>query len=448
MRSLALKLTLAFLVVGLVGSVVLVLSIRWQTQREFDRLMLNLYQTETVAALRDYYQIHGSWEGVAEGLRVEIVPSMGMPGPRFERIVVVDAGGMVVVGGMGDMMGQHMAFDPARALPLEVNGETVGWVMTDGPGWHWQANTPPGVFLMNFTRAIVLSAVVATTLALVIGTILARTISQPVRELRAATSKVAAGELGYQVAVRTKDEIGQLADSFNRMSADLANATTLRRRMTADIAHDLRTPLSIILGYSEALSEGELDGTPEVFAVMHEEAQHLQRLIEDLRILSLADAGELSLMKQPVSPKTLLERTAIAHRPRALERRITIKVEAAPDLPEIEVDPDRMAQVLGNLMSNALRFTPEGGCIRLVAERGGEGVFLKVSDNGAGIPPEDLPHIFERFYQVDKSRHRAEGETGLGLAIAKSLVEAHGGAISAESTPGEGATLTIAIPIH
>jgi signal transduction histidine kinase len=360
---------------------------------------------------------------------------------------VVDVTGRVVIGRLEDI-GERIEFDAGRALPLEIDGEVVGWMLLYGPDRRWQPGTPEGVFLANFTRAILLSAIIATALALVIGTFLARTISQPIRELRTATSKVAGGELGYQVAVRTKDELGQLADSFNRMSVDLAHANSLRRRMTADIAHDLRTPLSIILGYTEALSDGELDGTTEVFAVMHEEAQHLQRLIEDLRTLSLADAGELSLMKQPVSLKALLERIAIAHRPRALERGIAIEVQVAPELPEIEVDSDRMAQVLGNLMSNALRYTPEGGCVQLIAERDDASIVLKVVDNGVGIAPEDLPHIFERFYRADESRHLQEGETGLGLAIAKSLIEAHGGVIAVESSPGKGSIFTIIIPVQ
>jgi two-component system sensor histidine kinase BaeS len=446
MRSLALKLALAFMVVGLIGSAVLVLLIRWQTQREFDRFILNSFQTQAVAVLRDYYQTHGSWEGVQDEVHGGIITDPQGPAPHFQPLTVADATGRVVMGRPEDI-GRQITLDEGRAVPLEVDGEVVGWMLLYGPDRRWQPGTPEGIFLANFTRAIWLSGFVATALALGIGIFLARTISQPIRELEAATGKVAGGELGYQVTVRTKDELGQLASSFNQMSADLARSHNLRRQMTADIAHDLRTPLSIILGYTEALSEGELEGTSETFAVMHEEAQHLQRLIEDLRTLSLADAGELSLMKQSVSPSALLARTAMAHKPQAQEKQIAIEVEAAPDLPNIEVDPDRMAQVLGNLMSNALRYTPEGGHIRLVAERGDDGVRLEVSDDGAGIAADDLSFIFERFYRSDKSRRFQEGETGLGLAIARSLVEAHGGTITAESAPGKGSTFTVVIPV-
>jgi signal transduction histidine kinase len=284
--------------------------------------------------------------------------------------------------------------------------------------------------------------------------LLARTISRPVREITAATKLIAQGELGHQVPVRGKDELGELAASFNRMSADLSQSTELRRQMTADIAHELRTPLSVILGYTEALSDGKLDGTPETFDILHDEAQHLGRLVDDLRTLSLADAGELSLNRRPVHPQALLDRAASAYAAQAQGQNVSLQVETQQNLPQVEVDPDRMAQVLGNLVSNALRFTPEGGEILLSAEkRAGriaerlDSLFIYVRDNGAGIALEDLPHIFDRFYKADISRQPEQGESGLGLAIAKSIVELHGGAISADSTLGAGTTFTVQLPV-
>jgi signal transduction histidine kinase len=216
--------------------------------------------------------------------------------------------------------------------------------------------------------------------------------------------------------------------------------------MTADIAHELRTPLSLILGYTESLSDGKLPATQETFDLMHDEAQHLSRLIDDLRTLSLAEAGELPLTRRPVDPGSLLERAKVAHVPEAQRQGVAIRVEAPEDLPQIEVDPGRLAQVLENLMSNALLYTSDGGQIALSAEAGGDTVYLRVRDNGVGIAPEDLPFIFDRFYRADKSRRRHGGESGLGLAIAKSFVEAHGGSISVESVPGGGTTFTIALP--
>jgi len=282
--------------------------------------------------------------------------------------------------------------------------------------------------------------------ALVLGGILAYTLTRSLRELTAATQALARGELGHQVKVRSQDELGALARSFNQMSSELQRSNDLRRRMTADIAHDLRTPLSVILGYAEALSDSKLVASPEIFDVMHTEAQHLSRLIDDLKMLSLVDAGELPLTRQPMAPGELLRRTAIAHQVQADNKGISIKVEAAPDMLLIEVDVERMAQVLGNLMSNALRYTPSGGEINLSVHKQNDTVIMRIADNGKGIAEEDLPYIFERSFRGDKARDLQNGETGLGLAIAKSLVEAHGGTISVASALGGGTTFIISLP--
>jgi signal transduction histidine kinase len=193
------------------------------------------------------------------------------------------------------------------------------------------------------------------------------------------------------------------------------------------------------------LADGKLPGTPETFAAMHIQAQHLNRLIEDLRTLSLADAGQLSLMRRPIEPRGLLEHTALAYLPVAESRGVALTVEGA-DAPPILVDPDRLLQVLGNLVNNALRYTGDGGRIDLSATRSNGQVLLRVRDTGPGIPTEDLPHIFDRFYRGDKAR-TSDGASGLGLAIARSLVEAHGGRITAENVPGGGAQFTVSLPL-
>jgi signal transduction histidine kinase len=180
---------------------------------------------------------------------------------------------------------------------------------------------------------------------------------------------------------------------------------------------------------------------------MYDEAMQLRRMVEDLRTLSLADAGELLLNLELLAPQALLERAAAAYGHQAEQRQVTLTVEAPLDLPPIHVDAERMAQVLGNLLSNALRYTPEGGQIALAAQRQAGSVLLSVQDSGAGIAPEDLPRIFDRFYRGEEARHAREGQSGLGLAIAKAIVELHGGEITAQSTLGEGTTVTVALPV-
>jgi two-component system sensor histidine kinase BaeS len=211
--------------------------------------------------------------------------------------------------------------------------------------------------------------------------------------------------------VRSRDEIGELAQAFNQMSADLSKAIQARRQMTADLAHDLRTPLSILRGYTEGLQEGRISGSPTIYQIMHREVDHLQRLIDDLRLLSLADAGALSLNRRPVDPRALLERAALAHMVQAEQQGLTIRVEAPETLPSVVVDTDRMAQVLNNLVANALRHTSHGEIVLTAREEDAQRVILEVRDTGSGIALEDLPRIFDRFYRADPSRSR-EGAGG------------------------------------
>jgi two-component system sensor histidine kinase BaeS len=257
---------------------------------------------------------------------------------------------------------------------------------------------------------------------------------------------MAAGKLDQQVQVRSRDEIGQLAVSFNQMTRDLAQASQARKQMTADLAHDLRTPLTILRGYTEGLKDGRIQGSAALFGVMHSEVEHLRHLVEDLRVLSLADAGELPLNRRAIDPSALIERAGLAYIVQAEQSGVALQVCPASDLPSILVDTDRLTQVLNNLVSNALRYTAHGA-ITLSACHEGAQVLLRVSDTGSGIAPEDLPHIFDRFYRADKARQRDDGgASGLGLAIAKAIIDAHSGVITVNSTLGQGTTFTITLP--
>ncbi|MFM8370704.1 MAG: sensor histidine kinase, partial [Chloroflexota bacterium] len=286
-------------------------------------------------------------------------------------------------------------------------------------------------YVDQINRGFWLAGIVGMLVALGFGLLLARSLTRPVRDLTNATRNMAQGQLEQQVPIHSGDELGELAQAFNHMSADLARANRSRKQMTADIAHDLRNPLTVLSGYLESLQDGKLKPTPERFAVMQAEVTHLQHLVEDLRTLSLADAGELKLHLEPTSIPELLERVAEAYRHQAEQQQIHLKVEIEPNLPEVDLDPARMEQVLGNLVSNALRYTAADGEIRLEAKQLNGSLSVSVIDNGSGIPAEILPHIFERSYRGDESR--SGNESGLGLAIAKSIVEYHGGNIRAES---------------
>ena len=447
LRSLTWKLTLAFLMVGLTGAVLVAVIVGARTRSEFDRFVSTRDQSVVQDSLESYYADRGNWEGVRDMLRTS--PQLDF---YSREMVLADANRVIVVGNRGTPIGQALPPDElAMSTPLTVNGATVGYLRFVGPVSRPQGDQgrppPDAVFLDRVSWATGVSAGVAALLALLLGSLLARTLTRPLRELTAATRSMAGGNFDQRVAVRSADEIGQLATAFNQMSADLARASQLRKQMTADLAHDLRTPLSILRGYTEGLQEGRLQGVPSLYTIMHTEVIHLQRLVEDLRELSLADAGELRLNRRAVDPRALLERTGLAYFDQASQRGVELRLEAPDDLPSIEVDTDRMTQVLNNLVSNALRHT-EAGTVVLAASAANHSVRLTVSDSGAGIEPEDLPFIFDRFYRADKARQRSDDtSSGLGLAIAKAIVEAHGGAIGVTSTPGQGTTFSVTLPV-
>ncbi len=447
MRSLASKLTAAFLLVGVLGIVVFALLLGAQARTEFTRFISGRDQAALISALEQYYTSTGSWEGINGAL--ERTPPLGI----YRRsMLLTDAQGRVVLGGPNSPEGGSLsAAEAARGQALVVDGQTVGTIVfssLDAPA----RRPPPGGTLESdlWDRLLwvaILSAIFTIFVALLLGFLLARTLTRPVAALTAATRAMAAGDLHQVVDVHSRDEIGELAQSFNHMSADLAKASTLRKQMTADLAHDLRTPLTILSGYAEGLKEGLLNGTPTIYTIMHDEVKHLQRMVDDLRTLSLADAGELSLNRRLVDPAALVERAALAHFMPAQEQGVSIVMDTDPDLPNVLVDTDRIAQVFNNLVANALNHTTAGE-IRLSAHLQGSVVALSVKDSGAGIAADDLPYVFDRLYRGDRARQRStEGSSGLGLAIAKAIVEAHDGAITVTSTLGKGSTFTVTLPV-
>jgi two-component system sensor histidine kinase BaeS len=442
MRSLTVKLILGFTLVSLVGIALVAIMAAQFTGNQFREFFENQNREALIADLGDYYRLNGSWRGIE---RISINPSFSQK--YAFGFVVVDTQGKVILRHPNTSPFARMFNRELRAesgIPILVDGNVVGTYHNVGGRFD---NRPP--LLAQITRlyiSLIYASLGAVLASVFLGVLLARSLTRPLRELTEATKKVAKGDLEQQVPIRSKDELGELAASFNQMSSDLAQSRDLRRQMTADIAHELRTPLTVVLGHTEALSEGQLPPDAETFEIIYDETKRLNRLVEDLRTLSLSDAGELHLNRHRTSPGDLLERAAAARKSEAKAKDITLQIESAVELPDVNIDPDRMTQVLVNLLDNALRYTPAGGSISISAQLIQEGVAIIVKDTGPGIPPEDLSHLFERFYRGDKSRQREEGGTGLGLAIAKSLVENQGGQIRVESQLGEGATFIIKLP--
>lgn len=446
MRSLLWKLLLAFLGVSVVASLLMAMLIAWQTRLEFERFIISRYRATAVPILASYYERTGSWDE-ADAILSWIERGQNIGGSagvtrRFAVLTLLDAQGNTLYTVPDGQ--QARRFGALGKLPIEVNGETVGWLYLRFASIP--DNSPEAEFLWRTSRALFVGILFAAIMALVLGLVLARTLSRPIRLLTAATRAMAKGAFGTQVDIRTKDELGELGSAFNQMSTELAHSLQLRRQMTADIAHDLRTPLSVILGYTEALNDGKFVGDASIYAILHDEAQHLSRLIDDLRMLSLADAGELPLQRALTPPREMLERAAAAYRVQAEQKGVRLTVVVPGDLPRVDVDPERMQQVLGNLVGNALRYTSTGGEITLRGGAADGEVTLQVQDNGSGIQREDLPFIFERFYRGDRSRQSNTGESGLGLPIAKSLVQMHKGTLTVASEVGAGATFTVSLP--
>lgn len=335
--------------------------------------------------------------------------------------------------------------DPAHA-PLETTGASpaIGGSLAaplppDPPLRPWEVDQRVG-------RSFGLIALSIGSLTLGLAVLFSRRISAPLARLTGAARQVAGGNLAVDVPRSSIQEVDALARAFKQMAQDLLHADQLRRDMTADIAHELRTPLSIIKGKLEGILDGVYPPTPQHVTPVLEEANLLERLIEDLRLLSLAEAGQLPLHRESISPSELLDQVRRSFARDATAQQVTLAVSAAPDLPPLDVDPQRMQQVLGNLVSNSLRHTPAGGRIELEAVRVDGHVRISVADSGAGIAPEELQHVFDRFWRGDKARSRHGGGAGLGLAIARQLVQAHGGQIAARSEVGKGTLIAVDLP--
>ena len=443
MRSLTLKLVLAFWLVSLVGITVGTLFAGRVSFREIDNLAESQRLELLVTRLEIYYQTNGSWEGIAPTSFRGSEGQAGFPGGS---LILTDPQGLVLMANEKGIEGQLLSPDQLdHGRKIAVDGQVVGSLVS-GP-WSPAMRPPPATTIIDrISRDLLVGALAATAVSLLLGILLARALLRPIQALTKATRIVAQGDFETPVPVRSKDEIGALARSFNEMLAQLKRSRDVRRQMTADIAHELRTPLSLILGHTEAISDGVLPPTPESLAIIYEEAQQLTRLVEDLRTLSLSETGELSLAVRTISPAELLGSITAAYSNQAERQGILFEANISTDLPEIGVDADRIRQVFRNLFDNAFHYTPSGGKVILSASQVAGGVEFRVQDTGPGISPEDLPNVFERFYRGDKARSRQDGGSGLGLAIAKTMVELHRGKIWVESVPGGGTTFIILLP--
>lgn len=493
-RSLWVKLMGAFALVILFGFSLVTMFVRQTTTGQFD-----IYMNEsgrqlavwTAPILGAYYAQNGSWQGVAgvianpwayaaSGDVTGAMPSTGMVGSNGsqghgagmmggmmsggamdggmmhgmmdsmwaamgDRLLLAASDGTVVADTSGELAGTQLeAGRLAQGVPVTADGAQVGTLLVvpyDAPA------SPAAGFRDAVTRSVLLGGLGSAGLALLVGSLLFFQIVRPLRSLATAAQGLAQGDLSHRANVRSDDEIGQLAQSFNQMAGALQRYSTERRNLIAEIAHDLRTPLAVLQGNLEAMIDGVLPAIGDELVSLHQETLLLSRLIDDLGVLSQAETGQLHLEKQEIDPGALVRRVAGLLEHRAGERQVALVAQVEPELSTLTADPARLTQVLVNLIDNALRYAPPSSSVEVAARRVGDEIELSVCDEGPGIPNEDLPHVFNRFWRGDRARARDTGGSGLGLVIVAQLVAAHGGRVEAENQPGAGACFRIFLPL-
>lgn len=439
--------------------------------------------------LTSYYMEHQSWNGVQDYVSKVLnnIPRADVSTPReSERFYVFDANQKIIAGSRPNDIGKGLELIPPdykipqQLSEIKVNEKTVGYFWVDDKAVVRQNRLAKSIG-ESIIRSMLVGLILTALLALILGSILTSRLTGPLRDLASAVRRVGKGDLSTHLEVKGRDDIAMLGQAFNHMTEQLARNEEVRRNMVADIAHELRTPLSIVSGKLESIQEGILPLAAETLLPIQDETIRLSRLVQDLQQLSLAEAGKLPLHRMPMDLHQLLERI-FEHFAFEFEER-GIEGELSGERRVIQADSDRLTQVFVNLIGNALLHTAAGGKIEVsveswqqksqkedekktggrkvrltrgvepleildgVKEKWTEGVRVQVHDTGEGIPPDELEHIFDRFYRVDQSRDRETGGTGLGLAIAKEFVQAHGGEIRVESELGNGTCFSVFLPV-
>lgn len=414
-----------------------------RTTETFQQVVEDTRATRIEHVIGEYYSSRRGWEDI-EAFVWHISVLYG------KRIVLKDSRGLILADSHGEVSTTEiMTRRGSRLFPVLNRGQEIGSVAIATSLFPQEVYEPPiSILAAALNRSLLLTGLVAGAGGILLISLLLRRVLAPVRNFSAAASLLGRGDLSQRVSTQGRDEIAHLGNTFNSMAEDLESAENQRRSLMADVAHELRTPLSNIQGYMEALRDGLLQPNVDTIDTIYQQVMHLTHLVEDLRLLALTEAGALLLNREMDSLEEVLKRSMEAVRPRAEARGISLSLDIPSELPLVDMDRTRVTQVVGNLMENAILHTPQDGQITVLSEVIDASVVrVTVSDTGVGISAGDLPQIFERFYRVDPSRNRATGGAGLGLTIAKQLVEAHGGTIHVESELGNGSRFVFELPL-
>lgn len=452
------RLALSFATVTLITVVLVAFLMSANTDIQFRQYLIRremLTQSGLIDALRAYYQQRGDWSGVEALLETESSSPMGGMGRGRSGMgmgghttyLLADAQKQIVVDSNSGRIGQYLTrSEESGALVItSPEGSPVGYLIAlTGRGMMPDEQS----FLAELQQTLLLSALLAAGIGAGIGILLSRGLSKPLKDLTQAAQTFALKDWSKRVSIQGSGEIARVGNAFNAMADDLQRLEKLRQNLIADIAHELRTPLTVMEGNLRALLDGVYPLEMGEVATLFDQTHLLKRLVEDLRELALADAGQLHLSLTELDPLELIRVSALPFSTAADSRGIRLILDLPVELPFVRIDRDRFRQALTNLLSNALRHTAQGSItLQAITEPDQSQVQIRILDTGEGIPAEDLPHLFERFYRGEKSRARSAGGSGLGLAIARSLVEAMGGKIGAQNGPSGGAVFWFTVPI-
>jgi len=411
--------------------------------------------------LLDYYLDQGSWDYVQEDFLNTFSAIKNRRGPFGSnsmaiqmlgglKIAVVNQQGIVVGDTELNWLGKTAKDLPGVREDIILDGVKIGQLIINKEKSLDIINIEQQ-FIKSVYTSNIFSAAIAVIAAAILGIVISGKMTKPLEKLIIGIKHLAKGDTSYRVKVNTQDEFSQLAESFNEMAQELKKNEEVRKGLVADVAHELRTPLSILRGKLESIQEGALELKQEVIIQLSDEVYHLSRLVNELQQLSLAEAGKLVLERKKVSLNELIQKVLDNFTWLAEEKNITMQLNARKEI-TIYIDAQRITQAIVNLLGNALRHTPEGGKVEIDLDNEkdqlADNAVIRVMDSGVGIEKEHLPYIFDRFYRIDASRSRDQGGTGLGLAITKGFIEAHGGKISVESEKGKGTTFVISLPIQ
>lgn len=395
-----------------------------------------------IIRLETFYLVKDNWQGV------EVLPINDINSDFHQfwnRSTLVDAQGKVVLDhGSSQTALTGTAYDRKKSdltIPILAHGQLVATLLLDDTFLPAQQQLS-----LNFLLPIGLISLVMAIPTIIIGLFLMRRFVTPLAEVIVAARAVADGDLSTRVHAAGPDDLRALSDSFNHMAASLEQSDNERRNMLADIAHELRTPITVMRGRLEGIVDGIYEANPDQIVPALEETYLLERLVEDLRLLTLVETRQLHFEIKQVDLSDIVTHVIDLFQAEAEDKNITLKFEEPHPVAVAMLDPQRINQVVGNLVSNALRYTPDGSNVALTIEKTSAKVVLTISDDGPGVPAEDLDNIFQRFWRGEKSRSRASGGAGLGLAIARQLVEAQGGQIRAENRKTGGLNISIQFP--